>query len=140
GSPCCRRIAGGHDRRRPSRPGRARATTGRPPGRARPRWRRSFVPWLGSDAPLALWDDAAMTISGGGSDQQAGRTGLALRDPLPWTQLRHVVETAEDTGYEAVFVPEIAGRESFSTLAAFAEVTSRMMLGTGVVSVRSRSP
>jgi alkanesulfonate monooxygenase SsuD/methylene tetrahydromethanopterin reductase-like flavin-dependent oxidoreductase (luciferase family) len=89
---------------------------------------------------LALWDDSAMTISAGGSDPQAGRTGLALRDPLPWTQLRQVVETAQDTGYEAVFVPEISGREAFSTLAAFAQVTSHMMLGTGVVSVRSRSP
>jgi alkanesulfonate monooxygenase SsuD/methylene tetrahydromethanopterin reductase-like flavin-dependent oxidoreductase (luciferase family) len=89
---------------------------------------------------LALWDDAAMTIPGGGSDPQAGRTGLALRDPLPWTQLRQVVETAQDTGYEAVFVPEIGGREAFSTLAAFAGVTSGMMLGTGVVSVRSRTP
>src|SRR5439155_5484409 len=43
-------------------------------------------------------------------------------------------------GYEAVFVPEIAGREAFSSLAAFAQVTSRMLLGTGVVSVRSRTP
>jgi alkanesulfonate monooxygenase SsuD/methylene tetrahydromethanopterin reductase-like flavin-dependent oxidoreductase (luciferase family) len=89
---------------------------------------------------LALWDDAAMTISGGRSDPQTGRTGLALRDPLPWAQLCQVVETAEDTGYEAVFVPEIAGREAFGTLAAFAQVISRMRLGTGVVSVRSRSP
>lgn len=89
---------------------------------------------------MALWDDAAVTISGGGSEPQAGRTGLALRDPLPWTQLRQVVETAQDTGYEALFVPEIAGREAFSTLAAFAQVTSRMMLGTGVLSVRSRTP
>jgi alkanesulfonate monooxygenase SsuD/methylene tetrahydromethanopterin reductase-like flavin-dependent oxidoreductase (luciferase family) len=80
-----------------------------------------------------------MTISGGVSDPQVGRTGLALRDPLPWTQLRQVVETAQDTGYEAVFVPEIAAREAFSTLAALAHVTSRMLLGTGVVSVRSRT-
>src|SRR2546426_947857 len=81
-----------------------------------------------------------MTIPGSGSDPQAGRTGLALRDPLPWAQLRQVVEAADDTGYEALFVPEIAGRESFATLAGFAGATSRVMLGTGVVSVRSRTP
>jgi 5,10-methylenetetrahydromethanopterin reductase len=80
-----------------------------------------------------------MTIPAGQEDRLVGRTGLALRDPLPWPQLRQAVETAEDTGYEAVFVPEIAGREAFATLAAFAQVTSRIVLGTGVVSVRSRA-
>jgi alkanesulfonate monooxygenase SsuD/methylene tetrahydromethanopterin reductase-like flavin-dependent oxidoreductase (luciferase family) len=68
-----------------------------------------------------------------------GRTGLALRDPLPWPQLRQAVETAEDTGYEAVFVPEIAGREAFGTLGAFSQVTGRVLLGTGVVSIHSRT-
>ena len=51
-----------------------------------------------------------------------------------------VVETAEDTGYEAVFVPEIAAREAFSTLTRFAQATTRLALGTGVVSIWSRSP
>ncbi|MGH2556107.1 MAG: LLM class flavin-dependent oxidoreductase, partial [Actinomycetota bacterium] len=47
---------------------------------------------------------------------------------------------AEDTGYEAVFVPEISGREAFSTLAGFATATTRIGLGTGVVTIPSRSP
>src|SRR3989442_2313890 len=81
-----------------------------------------------------------MTIPVGGPDPQPGRTGLVLRDPLPWPQLLHVVGTAEETGYEALFVPEIAAREAFATLAGFAGATSRVMLGTGVVSVRSRTP
>ena len=81
-----------------------------------------------------------MTIPVGGPDPQSGRTGLALRDPIPWAQLRQVVETAEETGYEALFVPEIDGREAFATLAGFAQATWRVMLGTGVVSVRSRTP
>jgi alkanesulfonate monooxygenase SsuD/methylene tetrahydromethanopterin reductase-like flavin-dependent oxidoreductase (luciferase family) len=80
-----------------------------------------------------------MTIPAEPAERLVGRTGLALRDPLPWPQLRQAVETAEDTGYEAVFVPEIAGREAFATLAAFAQATSRVMVGTGVVSARSRS-
>jgi alkanesulfonate monooxygenase SsuD/methylene tetrahydromethanopterin reductase-like flavin-dependent oxidoreductase (luciferase family) len=63
-----------------------------------------------------------------------------LRDPLPWHDLSEVVEMAEDTGYEAVFVPEISSREAFSTLAGFATATTRLALGTGVVTVPSRSP
>lgn len=68
-----------------------------------------------------------------------GRTGVVLRDPLPWPELRQVVETAEDTGYAAAFVPEITAREAFVTLAGFAAVTSRMHLGTGVVTLDARS-
>jgi 5,10-methylenetetrahydromethanopterin reductase len=93
----------------------------------------------------ALCDDAAMTIqasSGRGEHDGApiGRTGVVLRDPLPWHDLVEVLEAAEETGYEAVFVPEIAGREAFSTLAGFATATSRVALGTGVVTMSSRSP
>jgi 5,10-methylenetetrahydromethanopterin reductase len=78
-----------------------------------------------------------MTIA---EQEAAARTGVALRDPLPWSQLVQAVETAEDTGYEAVFVPEIAGREAFSTLSALATATSSISLGAGVVSIWSRSP
>jgi alkanesulfonate monooxygenase SsuD/methylene tetrahydromethanopterin reductase-like flavin-dependent oxidoreductase (luciferase family) len=68
------------------------------------------------------------------------RTGVALRDPLPWGELASLAATAEDTGYEALLVPEIAGREAFSTLAALAGETSRLGLGTGVVTVTARGP
>jgi 5,10-methylenetetrahydromethanopterin reductase len=50
------------------------------------------------------------------------------------------VETAEEAGYEAVFVPEIDGREAFSALTGFAGVTSRIQVGTGVVTVWARTP
>lgn len=66
------------------------------------------------------------------------RIALALRDPLPWHELVEIVETAERTGYEALFLPEIAGREAFSTLAGLAGVTSAIRLGTGVVPMTSR--
>jgi alkanesulfonate monooxygenase SsuD/methylene tetrahydromethanopterin reductase-like flavin-dependent oxidoreductase (luciferase family) len=65
---------------------------------------------------------------------------VVLRDPLRWHDLVEVVETAEDTGYEALFVPEITAREAFSTLAGFAAITSRLALGTGVVTIPARSP
>jgi alkanesulfonate monooxygenase SsuD/methylene tetrahydromethanopterin reductase-like flavin-dependent oxidoreductase (luciferase family) len=86
-----------------------------------------------------------MTLAAGSNGDIAeqpviGRTGVVLRDPLPWHDLVQAVETAEDTGYEAVFVPEISGREAFSTLAGFAMTTSGLNLGTGVVTVPSRSP
>lgn len=69
---------------------------------------------------------------------EPNRTALALRDPLPWHELVEVVETAERIGYEALFLPEITGREAFSTLVGVAGVTSTMRLGTGVVPMTSR--
>jgi alkanesulfonate monooxygenase SsuD/methylene tetrahydromethanopterin reductase-like flavin-dependent oxidoreductase (luciferase family) len=71
---------------------------------------------------------------------EMGRIGLVLRDALPWPQCRQVVETAEETGYEAVFVPEIAGREAFVALTGFAAAASAIRLGTGVVTIWARSP
>ena len=47
---------------------------------------------------------------------------------------------AEASGYDAVFVPEIEAREAFSTLTGFAAATSSLRLGTGVVTVHSRTP
>jgi 5,10-methylenetetrahydromethanopterin reductase len=70
----------------------------------------------------------------------SGRMGLVLRDPLPWEDALRVVRTAEASGYEAVFVPEIAAREAFTTLTGFGAVTDRMRLGTGVVTLQSRTP
>jgi len=66
-------------------------------------------------------------------------TGVVLRDGLAWPELLQVVRTAEDTGYGAVFIPEISGREAFSTLAGFAAATDSLRLGTGVVTVWSRA-
>ena len=71
---------------------------------------------------------------------EAGSIGIVLRDALPWHEVREVVETAEDTGYGAVFVPEIDGREAFSTLTGFAHASERLRLGTGVVTIWARSP
>jgi alkanesulfonate monooxygenase SsuD/methylene tetrahydromethanopterin reductase-like flavin-dependent oxidoreductase (luciferase family) len=67
-----------------------------------------------------------------------GRIGVALRDPLLWHDLVQVVRTAEEAGYESLFVPEIAGREGFSTLAGLAGATDRIRLATGVVAAQTR--
>jgi alkanesulfonate monooxygenase SsuD/methylene tetrahydromethanopterin reductase-like flavin-dependent oxidoreductase (luciferase family) len=69
-----------------------------------------------------------------------GRTGVALREPLPWHDLLQVVEMAEETAYEVVLVPEIRGREAFATLVGFAGATARIRLGPGVVPITSRAP
>jgi len=66
------------------------------------------------------------------------RIGLALREPFPWHDFVQVAQTAEEAGYRALFVPEIAGREAFSTLAGLAAHTERLLLGTGVVPVHAR--
>jgi 5,10-methylenetetrahydromethanopterin reductase len=70
--------------------------------------------------------------------QREGATGVALRDPIPWHDLVQVVRTAEETGYDACFVPEIAAREAFSTLAGLAGATDRLRLGTGIVPMHAR--
>lgn len=78
------------------------------------------------------------------------RLGLALsgygltvdgeREVLPWHEVILVAETAEETGYEAIFTPEIRAREAFATLAGFAAATSEIRLASGVVPISSRDP
>ncbi|MGH2725175.1 MAG: LLM class flavin-dependent oxidoreductase [Actinomycetota bacterium] len=64
--------------------------------------------------------------------------GARVRQVVPWRDLLQIVETVEETGYEAVFTPEIAAREAFSTLAGFAGATTRLRLATGVVRMDRR--
>ncbi|MDP9341812.1 MAG: LLM class flavin-dependent oxidoreductase [Actinomycetota bacterium] len=70
--------------------------------------------------------------------QRGQATGVSLREPIPWHDFVQIVRTAEETGYEACFVPEISGREAFSTLAALAHATDRLHLGTGIVPMHTR--
>lgn len=66
--------------------------------------------------------------------------GLALRDPLAWDELAGIVREGERLGYAAVFLPEIAARDAFAALTGLAGETTGMLLGTGVVPMRSRTP
>jgi alkanesulfonate monooxygenase SsuD/methylene tetrahydromethanopterin reductase-like flavin-dependent oxidoreductase (luciferase family) len=61
------------------------------------------------------------------------------REVLPWHEMLLIAETAEETGYESIFTPEIAAREAFSTLTGFAAATRDILLATGVVPLRARS-
>lgn len=50
------------------------------------------------------------------------------------------VETAERLAYESVYVTHIAGRDSVTTLMAYAARSERVRLGTGVMPIYSRTP
>ncbi len=49
-----------------------------------------------------------------------------------------IVQTAEQTAYHTLFLPESTGREAFSTLAGLATHTEVLGLGTGVVTIVAR--
>lgn len=57
---------------------------------------------------------------------------------LSWDDLVGMARLAERLGYEAVFTPEIRGREALATLAGFAMHTERVRLVSGVLPLRSR--
>jgi 5,10-methylenetetrahydromethanopterin reductase len=71
--------------------------------------------------------------------RQPSGTGFALRDALPWTELARIVREVEPAGYTAVFLPEITGRDALVTLGMLAGETRRLLLGTGVLPMRSRT-
>lgn len=72
--------------------------------------------------------------------RQPTGTAFALRDPLPWEDFAAIVRAAEQAGYTALFLPEITGRDAFVTLGALAGKTRDLLLCTGVVPMRSRTP
>jgi alkanesulfonate monooxygenase SsuD/methylene tetrahydromethanopterin reductase-like flavin-dependent oxidoreductase (luciferase family) len=79
-------------------------------------------------------------MAGMGEVRQPRGTAVALRDPLPWPVFAGAARHAEELGYEAVLLPEIAGRDTLAALTGLAGETSRMLLGSGVVPMGSRSP
>src|SRR5262245_19542947 len=80
------------------------------------------------------------TMPGMVSRRQPSGTAFALRDALPWSELAPIVRGAETARYTAVFLPEIAGRDALVTLGMFAGETGSLLLGTGVLPMRSRTP
>ena len=76
----------------------------------------------------------------GGAQRAVKPAGAALRDPWSWRDFVELATTVEEMGFSALFLPEIAGREAFSSLAALAGETSSIELGTGVVTSVARRP
>lgn len=56
------------------------------------------------------------------------------------SELIEVARLAEELGFHSLWVPEMWGRDSFSLLAFLAVHTKKIVLGTGIVSVFSRTP
>src|SRR3954470_17212588 len=50
------------------------------------------------------------------------------------------VKLAEELGYEAVYVTQIAGRDALTVITAYALATRRIRVGTGVVPIYTRTP
>ena len=50
------------------------------------------------------------------------------------------VSLADRLGYDAAYTTHIAGRDSMTTLMAYAGASERIRLGTGVVPIFSRTP
>ena len=56
------------------------------------------------------------------------------------TNHQEFARLAEDRGYDMVWVPEGAGRDTPTLLATMAMVTSRVKLATGILPIFSRTP
>jgi len=61
-------------------------------------------------------------------------------ETLPGPQLIEVARRAEAMGYDTLWVGETWGRDAFSVLTRLAHHTTRVKLGTSVVSIFSRGP
>lgn len=59
---------------------------------------------------------------------------------MPWDGLARLTRLGEELGYAALFLPEIVARDGFAALAALAGETRDLLLGTGVLPMRSRTP
>jgi alkanesulfonate monooxygenase SsuD/methylene tetrahydromethanopterin reductase-like flavin-dependent oxidoreductase (luciferase family) len=75
----------------------------------------------------------AVALNGYGLIPPGGRPEV-----LSWEALVGIAETAEEVGYEAVFLPEIGAREGFATATGLAGVTAGVRLATGVLPIGSR--
>lgn len=71
--------------------------------------------------------------------RQPRGTAFTIRDPLPWGDVSGIAREGERLGYEAVFLPETGVRDTLATLVGLAGETSTLLLGTGVIPMRSRT-
>jgi len=55
-------------------------------------------------------------------------------------EIIEIAKLSEELGYDSIWVPELWGRDAFSILSVIAQNTKKIKLGTGIVSVFSRTP
>ncbi|MGR8922119.1 MAG: LLM class flavin-dependent oxidoreductase [Gammaproteobacteria bacterium] len=70
--------------------------------------------------------------------QQAARGVLTVTDALDGPALVGLARRVEALGYDSLWLPELNGREPFTTVAYLLAVTTRLVLGTGVANVYAR--
>lgn len=75
-----------------------------------------------------------------GPRQPLRGSAFALRDPFPWPPFARLVRQGESLGYDAVFLPEIGGRDALVALGELAGETEVLRLGTGIIPMSSRTP
>lgn len=61
-------------------------------------------------------------------------------DSLPVGRLIAYARRVEELGFSALWVPDVVGREPFTTLGVLAGATERIALGTSIVSIWGRGP
>lgn len=67
-------------------------------------------------------------------------TGCFITPGRSLSRALELVGAADSLGYDAAFTTHIAGWESLTVLAAYAQHTSRVAIGTGVVPIYTRTP
>src|SRR5918994_5912842 len=83
---------------------------------------------------------ASATMPAVGELRQPTGTAFTIRDPLPWPDVAAIAREGESLGYAAVFLPETGSRDTLATLVGLAGHTERLVLGTGVIPMRARTP
>jgi alkanesulfonate monooxygenase SsuD/methylene tetrahydromethanopterin reductase-like flavin-dependent oxidoreductase (luciferase family) len=67
-------------------------------------------------------------------------TGCFISTGRSLTEAVERVRLAESLGYESVYVTHTAGRESLTVLSVYAQATTAIRIGTGVVPIYTRTP
>src|SRR6266851_4660091 len=84
---------------------------------------------------------AATSTEGGARPRLAlGPIGLwtGALDMVPASRSRELAAELEDLGYDAVWIPEVAGRDSFVHLTLLLGATTRLVGATGIANIWSR--
>ena len=68
------------------------------------------------------------------------RIGVSLGTLLEHDEVLKCATIADKQGVESVWIPESWAREAFVTLGSLAVITKRVLLGTGIIGIYSRSP
>jgi len=68
------------------------------------------------------------------------RLGFSLGTLLEHDEVLRCAAIADKQEAESVWIPESWGREAFVTLGSLAALTKRVLLGTGIIGIYSRSP